>query len=348
MRPSKDFQKAAFAIGAVVLLTVGIGVAGKAYRDRQVANMPPPVPRARLVVQPGAPVAADSQVGKAADSSATNAAAQQPAASRFEISLDPMDSYQDDLRESLLQELAPAFPDLPKFLREPPSRGPDPAYERLVFQLLDAAENRPADQRPARLLAADLVANTVTCPVENKEPCNQLRSDFAEHKLTLAYSELGGGFYYQRDLLWRVWQQDPETDWGERAFVLLLESGWDTSTVCAKGSDQFREVIGQGESFLRQHPASRQRAVVLFLVGQAYATWWSLGNETADSGMGDYVDPKRYNDGAEPARVKAIGYFEQVEEGAPDTKFAEYARQILPALGEHKIQNNYKFFCVYD
>jgi hypothetical protein len=49
---------------------------------------------------------------------------------------------------------------------------------------------------------------------------------------------------------------------------------------------------------------------------------WPIGNETADSGMGDYVDPKRYNEDAVPARVKAIGYFEQVEEGAPDTKFA--------------------------
>ncbi len=197
-------------------------------------------------------------------------------------------------------------------------------------------------------MAADLVADEIWRPEENKEQCNQLRSQFAQHKLTLEYSELGGGFYYQRDLLWRVWQQYPETDWGERAFVVLVELGWDTSRTCAKGSEQFREVIRQGESFLQQRPTSPYRAAILLLVGQAYATWWSLSNETADSPMADYVDPKRYNEGAEQARLKAISDFEQVVQLSPETKFAEYSHQILPPLREHQIQNTYKFFCVYD
>lgn len=107
-------------------------------------------------------------------------------------------------------------------------------------------------------------------------------------------------------------------------------------------------MIRQGESFLQQRPTSPRRAAILLLVGQAYATWWSLSNETVDSPVADYVDPKRYNEGAEQARLKAIGYFEQVVQLAPETKFAEYAHQILPALREQQIQNTYKFFCVYD
>ena len=86
----------------------------------------------------------------------------------------------------------------------------------------------------------------------------------------------------------------------------------------------------------------------MLLVGQAYATWWSLSNEPADSPMADYVDPKRYNEGAEQARLKAISYFEQVVQLAAETKFAEYAHQILPALRAKQIQDTYKFFCVYD
>jgi hypothetical protein len=273
---------------------------------------------------------------------------QMPVRSRFEISLDPMQEFQQELRKALLHDLVPAFPELPKFLGDPMAKSPDSAHERFAFQLIDAAGNAASDQRPAILLAADLVANDVWCPSENKERCNQLRSQFALHKLSLEYSELGGGFYYQRDLLWRVWQQYPETDWGERAFVVLLELGWDTSNTCAKGSEQFREVIRQGESFLHQRPASPHRAAVLLLVGQAYATWWSLSNEPADSPMADYVDPKRYNEGAEQSRLKAIRYFEEVAQLAPETKFAEYARQILPALRAKQIQDTYKFFCVYD
>ena len=64
--------------------------------------------------------------------------------------------------------------------------------------------------------------------------------------------------------------------------------------------------------------------------------------------MADYVDPKRYNEGAEQARLKAISYVEQVVRLAAGTKFAEYAHQILPPLRAKQIQNSYKFFCVYD
>ncbi len=64
--------------------------------------------------------------------------------------------------------------------------------------------------------------------------------------------------------------------------------------------------------------------------------------------MAYYVDPKRYKEGAEQARLKAISYFEQVVQLAAETKFAEYAHQILPALRKQQIQNTYKFFCVND
>jgi hypothetical protein len=115
---------------------------------------------------------------------------------RFEISFDPMEDFHKDLRKALLHDLAPAFPELPKFLGDPMVQSPDPARERFVFQLIDAVETGQADQRPAILLAADLVANEMWCPSENREQCDQLRSQFAQHRLTLKYSELGGGLYY--------------------------------------------------------------------------------------------------------------------------------------------------------
>jgi hypothetical protein len=350
----KNPWKTVFIIVAFAFLTTVLGIAGWFYRYSRLHEVPPPSARAtrpvaRIMVAPLAAMAPDTGTpGKSPSFPEPSLPEQIPAREMFEISLDPMQEFQEDLRKTLRRDLVPAFPELPKFLGDPLAQSPDPARERFVFQLIDAVETAPADQRPAILLAADLVADEIWCPSENKQQCDQLRSQFAQHRLRLEYVELGEGFFYQRDLLWRVWQQYPETDWGERAFVVLLGLGWDTSRTCAKGSEQFREMIRQGESFLQQQPTSPERAEVSFLTGQAYATWWSLGNEPADSPMADYVDPKRYNEGAEQARLKAISYFEKVVQLAPETKFAEYAHQILPALRNQQIQNTYKFFCVYD
>jgi hypothetical protein len=348
----KNPWKTVFVIVAFVFLTTALSTAGWFYRYYRLREVPPISAQAQRAARPVARIMADPHAAMApatgTPGKSPSLPEQIPARQRFEISSDPMQEFQEDLRKALLHDLVPAFPELSTFLGAPMAKSSDPAREHFVFQLIDAVENGQADQRPAILLAADLVADEIWCPSENKEQCNQLRSHFAQHKLTLQYSELGGGFYYQRDLLWRVWQEYPETDWGERAFVVLLELGWDTSGTCAKGSEQFREMIRQGESFLQQRPTSPRRAAVLSLVGQAYATWWSLSNETADSPMADYVDPKRYNEGDEQARLKAISYFEQVEQLAPETKFAEYAPQILPALRQQQIQTTYKFVCVYD
>jgi len=120
-----------------------------------------------------------------------------------------------------------------------------------------------------------------------------------------------------------VWQDYPETDWGERAFVLLLERAWDTWPGCSKGSDQFREVI--------QH-------------GEAYATWWSLSKDVPS----DYVDPNQYQIGSEEALQKSLAYFEQVIQISPGTSLADYAAQVLSGLRERKVIDPYWFYCVYD
>lgn len=213
---------------------------------------------------------------------------------------------------------------------------------------LDAAEKASGPQKPAMLLAADFKLAPVWCPTEYKERCDPVRDQFVEHKLSLPYSELDGGSYYRHDLLPRIWEEYPNSEWGERAFVILLSFGWDPSGTCSRGGDQFREVIRRGESFLEEHPSSPNRAWVAHLVGQAYATWWSLSN-TPGSGMEDYVAPQAYQEGSEQARLKAISYFEQVLELSRDTPLGEYSRQIIPALREKQMTtDSYRFYCVYD
>jgi hypothetical protein len=258
-----------------------------------------------------------------------------------------MEQFRDEARKALAQQLRASYTNLPDLNRET-AKGVDPGYRDSVFQFLDAAEKAPAAEQPAMFLAADFMLQGLWCPSEQKIECDQLREQFAKHDLTFVYSELGGGSYYQHDLLWRIWKDFPETDWGERTFVLLLDSGWDTSGKCAKGADQFREVIHQGESFLQQHPNSPYRDFVVHLAGQAYATWWALGNEPKPA-MADYVDPKLYKEGSEDARIKAIASFEQTLQLSPKSPLADYAEQFLPTLRQQQlIVDSYRFFCVYD
>jgi hypothetical protein len=115
------------------------------------------------------------------------------------------------LKKTVLAELSPAFPELPAALKDPENNANDARYERIVFQLLDAEKQAPADRQPALLYAADVVASHLGCERydsrgKEKQDCSRLRGDLARYNLTLAYDELGAGAYYPRDLLWRIWE----------------------------------------------------------------------------------------------------------------------------------------------
>jgi len=264
-----------------------------------------------------------------------------------------LDDFREDLKKKVLGELAPAFPELQTVVNDRGENSSEPPYQRVLFQLLEEAKKVPADRRPAMLFAADLAASHVGCDKDDtreeaRADCARLQSDLTRYNLTLKNDELGGGLYYPHDLLWRIWEDYPETAWGERVFVLMLDRGWDTSATCEKGEDQIREVIRQGEAFLRQRPGSPYRGVVTLLVAEAYASWWSLSNEPAGSGMSAYVDPKQFQEGAEAARRKAIDYFGEVLQLAPGTGFCRFALEVLPPLRDQQVLDNYRFFCVYD
>ena len=344
----------------LIFATVGIllvGVGGWFYYRSRLNDLPPFPPKSVPPIRSMAGILVAPQ----ASSNPSNSAPGEPPAStisapekpRVHVERDPMESFRHEVELSALAELSATFPDLQTVLQEQEVNGSSPQDRRVVFQLLNAAKIAPAEQRPAILFAADLVASHLGCDDPRardgvNSDCARLRTDLSRFNLTLKYDELGAGLYYPRDLLWRIWADYPKTVWGERAFVLLLDRGWDTSFTCEKGGDQTREVIRQGESFLRQHPGSPYRAVVKLLVAEAYASWWSLSNENAGSEMSGYVDPTQFQEGAEDARIKAIAYFEEILQLVPGTELSKFADQVLPPLREHQILDNYRFFCVYD
>ena len=301
-----------------------------------------------------APVAAIAVARPQAASSPANPApahvdaAPEAIAQAFTVTVpEPMERFHADVEAALAHRLAAVNPQLQTYFDRDPAKLSDANYQRFVFQFLDQADKAEGQERAAMLLAGDILAAKLSCPTEDdtQHYCDDLRSNFALHHLTMRLSELDGGSYYQHDLLWRVWREYPATEWGERAVVLLLDSGWDTSMTCANGADQFRAVIKQGEPLLNAAKPTPYRPVILHLLGEAYATWWTLSHET---GMEDYVDPKQYLEGAEDARTKAIGYFNQVQQLAPGTALADYAIQMVPALQQRLVLKDFRFFCIYD
>jgi len=354
-RPSpKSDWKMRLVFSAIGFLVAAAGAGGWFYYYSRLQDVPPP-PSLR-------PVQAYRPFAKimAAPQAVTTPGAVAPVEPSSRLSNVPerlvyhileqrhLDDFLEESKKKVLDALAPVFPELQSVLGVQTTKSNDPTYRRAVFQLLEEAEKRPANQRPVIYFAADMVVRQIWCDFQNKAECVQLRVDFARYQLTLAGDELGGVFIYPHDLLWRLWRDYPATEWGERAFVLLLNMGWDTSATCAKGSDQTREVIRQGESFLQERPSSPNRGTVTLLVAEAYASRWSLSNEPAGSGMSDYVDQKEFREGAEEARVKAIGYFEEVVRLAPETSLSRFALEVLPPLRDKEILDNYRFYCVYD
>jgi hypothetical protein len=340
----------------LILLSLGLVLgavsAGGWFYYSRLRDVPPPPERKPQAIRAIARIEFAPQASGASNSASP---AEQPPQSqtpvpeipRFRTSLEPMQEFHQELNKLLLRDLSSVFPDLPAALSDSWTGVKDPVNRHVLFQLLDAAEKAPADKRAEIDLAAELVAQRIGCDIENKTDCAKLRADLARYHLGLHGDELGGVFVYSGDLAWRLWSEYRSTDWGERTFVLLLERGWDTTSTCDKGAEQFRGVIRQGETFLQERPASSQRAVVTLLVAEAYATWWSLSLESRQ-GMSDYVDPKQYVNGAEEAHTKSISYFEQAAQLAPNTNLAEYAKQVANALRDHEPLDNYRFYCIYD
>jgi hypothetical protein len=247
--------------------------------------------------------------------------------------------------------LRDSFPNFPGLLaRKAPNvaHEMDPVVRSAVNQLLEMERSAPPASKPALLLATDMLAGKLFCaesPIDPSVECKKLHDEMAAQKLTWAWDELGGAWGYQHDLLWRLWREYGSTRWGEKAFVLLLDSGWDTSSTCGGGSDKFRAVIREGEAFLSARPSSANRSEIKFLVAEAYATWWAV----SEPGLGDdYIDPKLYKEGSAQARRKAIIYFQQLVGGNANKLIVEAARKHLQNVTKGDPTREVRFFCIYD
>jgi len=258
---------------------------------------------------------------------------------------DPLQEFKAQMIQALKKELNDASPQIPALLSSETVKTNDPSIRQALTDLLETEKTASGEHKAAILLAADLLAEKLWCDHANSPECLQLRDQMAVYKLSWKYSELGGGWYYYHDLLWRLWNEYGSTRWGEMAFVLLLNHGWDTSGVCHKGSDQFREVIRQGGAFVAARPASPYRADVQFEVAEANRTWWSLSQASADD---EYVNATKYREGAAAARATAIRDYDEVIKAAPGTQIAREAQGQIKDLQSDSKPEQGPFYCIYD
>lgn len=247
----------------------------------------------------------------------------------------------------LIKELEKDFPNLGNLVVPEDTKASFDQRFSMLIQILQDAGNASADRKPVLLLAANQVAANLLFPFtypptpDMTQKIDQLKS----YGLTVSWAELGGSYEYQNDLLWVLWRDYPDTPSGEDAFVLLLKHGWDTSSVCAKGSDQFRDVIREGEAFLRQHPKNAHAATVDYDLAQAYETWWSLGK--APQNNEEEVEPERYVDGASVGE-RALDYYNQLTQKYPQSTESACAKQSIDLLRQGKDTRQRRYFCIYD
>jgi hypothetical protein len=226
-------------------------------------------------------------------------------------------------------------------------------FHSALLRLLTAGKISPAARQPVLLLAADRLAWRLPWVLSKDKSQSthwqEWRTQLAGLGVTYEYEQTFDGpeensWIYTGTLLRRVWTEYPETDWGERAFVMLLGHGWGAGVGCAHGSDVFRQVIQQGLPFLEKRPNSPYQLDVQLAVAQAYETWWSLSQaptDQEDSG----ANPQEYKEGAETARQQVIARYQHLLQSAPQSDQAAYARRVLPRLKQTIDTGQRRFYC---
>ncbi len=256
--------------------------------------------------------------------------------------------FEKDVEEPLDQKLGQSlqrdFPALPELLS---MRDPKPeAASPVLLKMLTGVKEAPPELQPTILIACDRLADRVALSSgESSGGWLELKSKLEQYKLTFEWSHLGSCWVYQRELLKKVVEDYSGSPWAEDAFLLLMARGFQTGVGCREGPAAFRKVIKEGGAFLKRDLSPNARLQALFLLAEAYETWWSLSKA---SDKDEYVQAGEYKEGAEDARINSIRVYRLVRELAPKSPYADLAGLRLGRLKLKIDTNQRRFYCIYD
>jgi hypothetical protein len=223
---------------------------------------------------------------------------------------------------------------------------------------LEMAQKLPPAKQAAALLVADRIVvmeeedgNLEPQPNEKyasqEKPSGKPPKSVAQVELErlgaqFSYEEGSERYFYTCNWLQRSYDVDPNGRAGELAFIALMRRGFDTSVNCAKGSDQFREVIRRGGEFIRGNRSADIEARVHFMVGDAYRDIVALA---AGLEGDNYADPNNYKAEAAEAPARAMAEFRAglaLDDKSEDSKIA---KQHLASLEAGETPHSTRFYC---
>lgn len=234
----------------------------------------------------------------------------------------------------------------------------------VLFRLLARTGGGDRNHRAAILVAADdltvrLGSLLISRSIQNgSEILNEVPNVASVRRQLSRYGIVytGPGHYsgdleYDRHLLARAWKEFPDTGWGQRAFLMMQRLSC-TSAIgfSCHGPNCFREVIRQGEAFLRQYPQTEFRKEQVFQLALAYETWWSLSKAKPDDPTAEGANVNESGadvnmTSAENARQQALSLYEELARMDPESPEARAGRLRMPRLKLGLSTGERSFFC---
>ncbi len=223
----------------------------------------------------------------------------------------------------------------------------------LLINWIQGSRYLPPDRQADALYAADILLGLLPLNIERQpgtppsrasldERTAGLRAKLATVGANFSYDELGDAYEYNRDWMQKAFRVAPDSEAGQRAFLILLDKAFHPGCCCGGG---FEDVIAQAPRILKQHPHWAIRPQVLLAIGDAYRDIIAIAN-----GASPYAsdDDARYKPQVPHARREALRYYRAVVAAAPHSDSAREALKKARDLQAGIIPRDTRFLCIYD
>jgi hypothetical protein len=211
---------------------------------------------------------------------------------------------------------------------------------RALIDVLDARTKATAQDQPVLAFAADRLARKLW--IDGPEPsAHRELAPLLRRGLRFVRDPYEDLSLYDGSLVASLLRRWSETEWGQIAFATRLYEGW-TEDACDGGA--YENVIRQGDAWLRSHPESPRRVVVMTAVARAYETKWAVNRRfTADP----RENARLVTPAEASARRRAIELYDAVIRLAPTSPDAMYARRRIVQLRANMTTSQDVYSCVY-